>query len=175
MQSASSGNAGASLAPESAFDRVVGRISWLCGMLAGVAIVAIMILVCAETFMRPFRLSLLVTDEIAGYLNAGAVFLGLAWTLREGGFIRVEILYDRASGALKQAIRWLIVLSSFVFTAVLLWVCARHVIHAFNRDTRAVSVIETPEWIPQSLMVIGLAILLLQLLAYIVSRVRNIP
>ncbi len=45
-------------------------------------------------------------------------------------------------------------------------------IYAFERDTRAVSIIDTPEWIPQSVMVLGLAILLLQLVAWIVDRVR---
>jgi TRAP-type C4-dicarboxylate transport system permease small subunit len=158
-----------------ALDRLVGRIAQACGVLAALAIVAILVIVCVETVLRQFQSSLLVTDEIAGYLNAAAIFLGLAWTLREGGFIRVEILYDRTTGSLRQAIRWLIVLTAAAFTAVLLWVCARHVIYAFDRDTRAVSVIDTPEWIPQSVMVLGLAVLLLQLLAWIVGRVRDIP
>jgi TRAP-type C4-dicarboxylate transport system permease small subunit len=159
----------------SAFDRFVGRLSHACAVLAAVAIVVILVIVCAETVLRQFRASLLVTDEIAGYLNAAAVFLGLGWTLREGGFIRVEILYDRARGALRQAIRWLIVLTTTAFTAVMLWVVVRHVVYAFQRDTRAVSVIDTPEWIPQSAMVVGLAVLLLQLLAYMFNRVRSIP
>lgn len=156
-------------------DRFVGRLAQACGVLSGLAIVAILIIVCVETVLRQFRASLLVTDEVAGYLNAAAIFLGLAWTLREGGFIRVEILYDRATGAMRQALRWLIVLTATAFTAVLLWVCTRHVIYAYNRDTRAVSILDTPEWIPQSVMVVGLAILLLQLLAWIVARVRSIP
>jgi len=158
-----------------ALDRFVGRIAHACGVLAALAIVAILAMVCAETVLRQFQSSLLITDEIAGYLNAAAIFLGLAWTLREGGFIRVEILYDRAAGGLRQAIRWLIVLTAAAFTAILLWVCAKHVIYAFDRDTRAVSVLDTPEWIPQSVMVLGLAVLLLQLLAWVVGRVRNIP
>lgn len=158
-----------------ALDRFVGRIAHACGVLAALAIVIILVMVCAETVLRQFRSSLLVTDEIAGYLNAAAIFLGLAWTLREGGFIRVEIFYDRATGGLRKAIRWLIVLTAAAFTAVLLWVCTRHVIYAFDRDTRAVSVLDTPEWIPQSVMVLGLAVLLLQLAAWIVGRVRDIP
>ncbi len=158
-----------------ALDRFVGRLSWGCGVLAAVAIVAILAIVCAETVLRQFKSSLLVTDEMAGYLNAAAIFLGLAWTLREGGFIRVEILYDRLTGGTRQAIRWLIVLTAFAFTATLLWVCTRHVIYAFDRDTRAVSILDTPEWIPQSVMVVGLAVLLLQLLAWIIGRVRQIP
>lgn len=158
-----------------ALDRFVGRIAQACGVLAALAIVIILVMVCAETVLRQFQSSLLVADEIAGYLNAAAIFLGLAWTLREGGFIRVEILYDRATGGLRQAIRWLIVLTAAAFTAILLWVCTRHVIYAFDRDIRAVSVIDTPEWIPQTAMVAGLAVLLLQLLAWIVGRVRDIP
>jgi TRAP-type C4-dicarboxylate transport system permease small subunit len=158
-----------------AFDRFVGRLSQAGGVVAAVAIVCMLVMVCTETLLRQFQSSLLVTDEIAGYLNAAAIFFGLAWTLREGGFIRVEILYDRATGSLRQAIRWLIVLSATAFTAVVLWVCTRHVIYSFDRDTRAVSVLDTPEWIPQSVMVAGLAVLLLQLLAWIVDRVRNIP
>lgn len=158
-----------------ALDRFVGRIAHACGVLAALAIVIVLVMICAETILRQFQSSLLITDEIAGYLNAAAIFLGLAWTLREGGFIRVEALYDRATGGLRRAFRWLIVLTAAAFAAVLLWVCTRHVIYAFDRDTRAVSVLDTPEWIPQSVMVLGLAVLLLQLLAWIVGRVRDIP
>jgi TRAP-type C4-dicarboxylate transport system permease small subunit len=158
-----------------ALDRFVGRIAHACGVLAALAIVIVLVMVCAETMLRQFRSSLLVTDEIAGYLNAAAIFLGLAWTLREGGFIRVEILYDRVTGSLRRAIRWLIVLTAAAFAAILLWVCTRHVIYAFGHDTRAVSVLDTPEWIPQSVMILGLAVLLLQLLAWVVGRVRDIP
>ncbi len=162
-------------APHAALDRWVGRLARACGVLAALAVVAILAIVCIETLLRQFQASLLVTDEIAGYLNAGVIFLGLAWTLREGGFIRVELLYDRAQGGLKQALRWLIVLTATVFAALTFWVCVRQVIYAFDNDTRAVSIIDTPEWIPQSVMVLGLAMLLLQLLAWIVDRVRRIP
>ncbi len=158
-----------------ALDRWVGRLAWACGVLAAAAVVAILVIVCLETVLRQFQASLLVTDEIAGYLNAAAIFLGLAWTLREGGFIRVELLYDRVHGGLKQVLRWLIVLTATIFSALTLWVCIRQVIYAFDRDTRAVSIIDTPEWIPQSVMVLGLTVLLLQLLAWIVDRVRHIP
>ncbi len=162
-------------APRDALDRWVGHLARVCGVLAALAVVAILAIVCIETVLRQFQSSLLVTDEIAGYLNAAVIFLGLAWTLREGGFIRVELLYDRVHGGLKQALRWLIVLTAAIFAALTLWVCLRQVIYAFDNDTRAVSIIDTPEWIPQSVMVLGLAVLLLQLVAWMVDRVRRIP
>jgi preprotein translocase subunit Sss1 len=50
-----------------------------------------------------------------------------------------------------------------------------HTAYSYQQDTRAVSVSETPEYLPQSIVVIGLGLLLLQLVGYIVDRVRRIP
>ena len=83
-----------------ALDRAVGRIAHAGAVLAAVAIVAVLVIVCAETMLRQFRVSLLVTDEIAGYLNAAAVFLGLAWI---DGLPR-QILPARDPSTTKRAI-----------------------------------------------------------------------
>jgi len=159
----------------SGLDRMAGRVATISAAAAAIGIVLILAIICVEVVLRQFKMSLLVADEIAGYLNAAVVFLGLAYTLREGGFIRVELLYDRFKGGLKQLVRWFIVLVGTVYVAVLLYYSILHVIYAYKKDTRAISVIETPEWIPQSAAVVGFAVLLLQLLAYIVDRVRRIP
>ncbi len=161
--------------PETAVGRLADRISTAAGVLAGVCIVAILLVVCTEVVLRQFRQSLLVTDEIAGYLNAAAVFLGLAYTLKSGGFIRVEVVYDAMPPALKALARWVFTTIATVFVGVILYYAFLHVRYAFSHDTRAVSVLETPEWIPQSVMVIGLSVLILQLIAFLVERVRNVP
>lgn len=158
-----------------AFGRFVNTMANGSAALSGVAVVAILLLVCAEVVLRQFNNSLLVVDEISGYLNAAAVFLGLAYTLRDGGFIRVELIYDRLKGAIKHGVRWFIVVTGAVYVAVLLYFTIIHVSYLYQKDVRAVSVIETPEWIPQTFAGIGLAILLLQLIAFILNRVRNVP
>lgn len=158
-----------------AFGRFVNKMANGAAILAGVAIVAILVLVCLEVVLRQFNNSLLVVDEVCGYLNAGAVFLALAYTLRDGGFIRVELVYDRIKGSAKQAVRWLIVLTALAYVAALVYFTVIHVFYLYQKDVRAVSVIETPEWIPQTTAIVGLAILLLQLVAYVVNRVRNVP
>ncbi len=165
----------AEIQERSAYGRLVNRVSHASAVLAGVAIMAILALVCIEVLLRPFRISLLIVDEVCGYLNAAAVFLGLAYTLRDGGFIRVELVYDRIKGVAKQTVRWFIVVTGAVYTAFLLYFTIKHVVYLYQRDIRAVSVIETPEWIPQSVAIVGLAVLLMQLVALIANRVRNIP
>lgn len=158
-----------------AFGRLVNRLADGAAVLAGVAIVAILALVCVEVMLRPFKISLQIVDEICGYLNAAAVFLALAYTLRDGGFIRVELVYDHLKGSFKQGVKWLIVTTGLVYVAVLLYFTVLHVFYLYRKDVRAVSVIETPEWIPQSVAIVGLCILLLQLVAYVVNRMRNVP
>jgi TRAP-type C4-dicarboxylate transport system permease small subunit len=161
------------------FGRFVNKVANGAAVLAGVAIVIILLLVCAEVALRPFGASLLAVqipvDEICGYLNAAAVFLALAYTLRDGGFIRVELVYDRLKGSLKKGVQWLIVVTGLAYVVVLLYFTIRHVSYLYEKDVRAVSIIETPEWLPQSVAIVGLAVLLLQLVAYVVNRVRNVP
>jgi len=161
--------------PATAFGRLADAISTAAGVISAVAVIAILLLVCAEVILRQFNRSMLVADEIAGYLNAAVVFLGLAYTLKSGGFIRVELMYDALPPGLRLAAKWLFTLIAAVAVGVLLYYCVLHVQYAFEQDTRAISILETPEWIPQAVMVIGLAVLLLQIIAFLVERVRNVP
>jgi TRAP-type C4-dicarboxylate transport system permease small subunit len=161
--------------PATAFGRFADAMSTAAGVIAGVAVMAILLIVCAEVVLRQLNHSMLVTDEIAGYLNAGVVFLGLAYTLKSGGFIRVELLYDALPSRLRLAATWLFTLLAAITIGMLLYYCVLHVQYAFDQDTRAISILETPEWIPQAVMVIGLAVLLLQIIAFLVERVRNVP
>ncbi len=161
--------------PPNAFSRFANALSTAAGVLAGACIVGILVLVCAEVVLRQFKMSMLVTDEIAGYLNAAAVFLGLAYTLKSGGFIRVEIVYDSMPRPIQLAARWIFTIIATAFVAIILYYSVLHVMYAFNQDTRAVSVLNTPEWVPQAVMVVGLAVLLVQLMAFLIARVRNVP
>lgn len=155
--------------------RGVDVLSNVCGFLSGLAMLAILVLICSEIVLRQFRSSLLVTDEIGGYLNAAVVFFGLAYTLRYGGFIRVEAVYDSLGPRLKSLATWLFLGITTLFVSVLLYVSIKHVRYAYVQDTRAVSILETPEWIPQSVMIVGLLVLLLQLIAMIINRAHNVP
>jgi len=161
--------------PATAIGRLADKVSTAAGVAAGFCVIGILLIVCSEVVLRQFKHSMLVTDEIAGYLNASLVFLGLAYTLKSGGFIRVEVTYDAMPPALRMIARWIFTSVAAVFIGTILYYATLHVHYAFVQDTRAVSVLATPEWIPQSVMVIGLAVLFLQLVAYLFERVRNVP
>ena len=158
------------------FTQLAGRLSDIGGDVAAACIVIILALVCVEVLLRNvFRSSTLIADEMSGYLNAAVLFLGLAYTLKEGGFIRVEVVYSKLRGWFGTIVKWVITLFSLLYTAVLIVYIWQHVSYSYAFNIRSPDVTETPLYIPQFVMWLGAIILGVQLLAYVLNRVRNVP
>ena len=169
---------GAATGPETmgGFARAVDRLSSWSGAVAGMAVVLILALVCLEVLLRSLLgRSTMVADEMGGYLNVAVVYLGLAYTFREGGFIRVELLYDQLRGRTRKAVQWSILLVSIAYIALLTIYMVRQAWYSFANDIRSVDYAQTPLFLPQLLVVAGSALLLLQLLAYATQRLRGLP
>lgn len=154
--------------------KLVIRLIDLLSMLGGVGAAASVFMLCLlimvsviarYVFNRPF----LYVDEIASYLLVSLVFLGLAYTLREGGHIRVEMLVDRLSRRARSilgAVTGLIavVWAFFLFIGVTgLW------LRYLKGGVRGYGTLQAPLWVPALPLVIGGAFLLLQVLAEILK------
>jgi len=155
--------------------QLANRIVQGAGYIAGVSVVLILLLVCVEVVARQFGASTMIADEFAGYLNAVVIFLGVGYALREGAFIRVEIVYDRLKGAARIFVQWIIVVSTLIFAVLLTYLVGMHTLYAFEQDIRAVSVVETPEWLPMLAVTAGCLVLVVQLLLFIAARFKNLP
>ena len=145
------------------------------GCLAGVATIMILVIVCLEVIVRAFGSSLQVADEISGYLNAAIIFFGLGYALRDGAFVRVELIYDKIKGSLRQWVNAFIVITSLAFTAILTYFIYVHTLYLYQQDTRVVSILHTPEWIPMMVVILGLVVLLIQLADFVINKFKNIP
>jgi TRAP-type transport system small permease protein len=158
------------------FVRTVERLSTAGGVAAAAAVLALMLLISLEVFMRNFLgRSTMISDEWSGYLYAAIVFLGVGQTLRDGGFIRVEALYDRLRGRTLKTVRWVFVLATLAYVVVLFGDAVRQVTYLYRGNIRSDSLTQTALYLPQSLMVIGWGLLLLQLLTYVVKGMRDVP
>ena len=155
---------------------IIARISDLGGRLAAAALVLIMLLVFGEVVLRNlFGRSTMVADEMSGYLNVAVVFLGLAYALKERSFIRVEIVYQTLRGHWQTFARWFILLASMAYALVVLVYMWRYVRYSWSAGIVSTDVSQTPLYLPQALIVIGAALLAAQLLAYVLTRARDLP
>lgn len=142
----------------------VSRLSFAAGQISIAAIILMMGLISIEVFIRKsFGLSTRVAHDVSGYLLVAVTFLGAAETLRRGRHLRVTILFDRLGPKLRFVLDIVNVTIAIAFVSLLLWTTGGMVMDSFVRGNLTDGVIQFPEYVPQALMPLGLAILLAQL------------
>lgn len=159
---------------ETGLVRVVSIISNAGMVLSATAIILIMLLTVASSLSRTFGAGAIRgADELAQYLVVGAIYLGLAFTLKEGAFVRVDVLRDRLGRRGLIALDGLTHLISVVYASVLTWYFWQLVLDSYAANNRSIGVLQLPLYIPQALMALGASLVLIQLLVRTVLSVRG--
>ena len=146
-------------------------------IMAAVIVAAMVGHILLEIVLRAvFDSSTYVLDALVGYGVAASTFLGLGYTLEQGGLIRVNILLARIrSRAMRQLTEVTCVAACFgVFAMVWLnfW---NSISRNWTRGAVSETVAQVPLWIPEGLLLLGLSIFLLQLVAYAIRIVSGEP
>jgi TRAP-type C4-dicarboxylate transport system permease small subunit len=129
--------------------------------LAAFFMIGVLIMVLLSMLGRMLHFYVPGTDAYAGYAMAGAGFLALAHTLKNGEHIRVTLIIGKLKGGARRGLE-LWSLSVAVLLAGLLAVYAwrlawqSHQFHDISTSADA-----TPLWIPQILMAVGTTVLLI--------------
>ncbi|MFI0472186.1 TRAP transporter small permease [Halomonas sp. HMF6819] len=131
--------------------------------------------IIVEIAMRLFGRSTFILDEYIGYAVATMAFLGLPYVLEKGGLIRVSLLMDRVPGPA----RWpLELFSSLVTAGCFFWLSTfwlQNVQRSYQRGVVSETLAETPIWIPESAILIGMWLISLTLLvrAFKIALLRS--
>lgn len=146
---------------------VANALSTVGAVLAGIVFVGMSLLVVVDVVLRnTIGRSTLIASEYSGYALAAMTYLSLAFTFREGAHIRITFVHDRLPPAIRRPAEVLLVAFAAVVTFVGVLSVREMVATSFERGTIAYTVARTPLWIPQGIVLIGLALLLVQLIAY---------
>ena len=134
------------------------------GWLAALFMVGVLLMVLVSIGSRLAGIYVPGTDAYAGYAMAGAGFLALAHTLKQGEHIRVTLLIGRLTGRGRHALElWSLAVGSLLAGRLCLYswrlVYQSRLFHDISTGTDA-----TPLWIPQLLMGLGTSVLLIALL-----------
>lgn len=146
--------------------RALDTISDLGMWLGALCVLAMTALIVVEVVGRTFfSFTTLVADEYAGYLLAALTFLGLAYTLRVNGFVRMEVVFNRLPAKVRQVWGLTTVLLSLVYVGVLDYQAVEFLWDAYAKGVASAFVTRTPLFIPLVSMPLGATLLALQLLA----------
>lgn len=138
---------------------------WLA-RLAAVCMACIAVLMLSEIGARfAFNRSLGVTWELATYGMTAVISLAAADTLRHSGHVRVGILLETLPPALSRGLDMLATTLAIVVIGFLLLAFGDFVLNSLLRGTRSFEPSRIYLWMPQSLVLLGVAMLFVQLIA----------
>ena len=99
-------------------------IDILSGRLQAAVVFLLMIMLLVEVLTRYILNSpLSIAEEMGGYLLVSITFMGLAYTWKEKGHVRVTLLMSRLPRRLARSIRFFTLILATVFTVPLIKAC----------------------------------------------------
>jgi TRAP-type C4-dicarboxylate transport system permease small subunit len=157
------------------FDSFVSRLTVLSGYISGWIIFAMMLLVTIAVFSRRLvGYSLFFSDEFSAYLMVFCVFLGAAYTLQQDAHVRVDIVAVKLKPKIRMSLQVITSLFSLIYGIVLTWQTAKLVIYYKEIGHTALSLTETPTWIPAIMVPVGLVILTFQMALCLVNEIKSL-
>ena len=143
---------------------VIERIAYLGGYLSGWLVPLMMMLVVVDVFMRyVMHRPLMVSDEFSAYMLVALSFLGLAYTWRQGGHVRIEIVVTRLSPRVYNWVRLIGLILTFIFMIELDRAAYKMIVYALQINLRSSTWLMFPLFWPQLTVFIGFVLLTLLL------------
>ena len=157
--------------------RGIGRIlHWIieAGSPIGMCGLVIMLLIInIEVLARKLlNTSTGVSDEVSAYMLVLVFYMGVGLTMKEGRHIQLETVVTKLSPRWRRrlGIGWSIL--GIIFVALLLYESFIYALKSFYMDSVSISILFTPLYIPQSIIPIGLLLLLSQLITDLVLAIK---
>lgn len=155
--------------------RALDALYGLCGLVAALCLVAVLLIILAQIVFRWLGLQFPGSTAYAGYAMAGASFFALAYTLNHGAHIRVSLLIGRLTGrARRLAEIWCLAVATGL-AVYFAWYAIKAV-----RISRLINDVSqgqdaTPLWIPQLAMAAGTVVLAIAFADHLVRLLLGGP
>jgi TRAP-type C4-dicarboxylate transport system permease small subunit len=136
------------------------------GYLSGWLVPLMMLLVVVDVFMRyVMHRPLMVSDELSAYMLVALAFLGFAYTWREKGHVRVEVLVSRLSPRAQDRVRLAGLILTFAFMLEMNRSAFKMIVYAHQMKMRSSTWMMFPLFWPQLTIFVGFVLLTLVLAA----------
>ena len=143
--------------------------------LCALFLIVMIVLIGSEAIARNvFSTSLQVTDEIGGYLLVATTFLSMSVAEAHGAFHRVELIQARLGDAMRTISQIIFDLMSHGAAALVTWQLTRLTLNSWRAEDVAPTPLQTPLWLPQSAMAVGMALLCFALIRTILAKAKRV-
>jgi TRAP-type C4-dicarboxylate transport system permease small subunit len=153
--------------------RLLDRLYDGAGYLAGLCVLAILVLMIGASAGRELGLRVGGANDIVAWLCAAAAFLAMAHTFRFGDFVRVTLLLEKLSPGAVRALEIAgLTIATFAVGYLAFW-AARFTLESWRLHDMAGGMVAIPIWIPQSSFVVGAVLFLIAVIDELVNTLRG--
>lgn len=154
--------------------RLSDKLQIFGAYLSSFLFMALTILIMTEIVLRSFfNVSTMIADEYSGYFYLASIFLGLGYTFKEDGHIRINVLTSKFS---KRGKRYIDIFAGSITLVLLIFIFYRSILlvhDSYSFDMVSETVSETPIYLTQLAMPLGLFLFCLAILSFILRRITN--
>jgi len=152
--------------------QLLDRLYQIAGAIAALSILGICLVVSAQVVLNILarlggpELSFTIPSyaDFAGYMLSTASFMALAYTLRSGNHIRVNLFVQKLSDGPKWAFEIVVLALGIAMTGYATWYAGAVMAESIEYGDISTGIIAIPLWIPQTAMVAGLGLLTIALI-----------
>ena len=154
-------------------DRAISGLTSAGAWFAWICLWAMAALIVVDiTGRRLLGRSTHVADELSGYFLVVITFVAAAYTLMRGRHIAVTAVIGALPAKARKRLAIANSILALAFTVILVWYSLKLPIISFRGGVIAWTTLETPMFIPESIVPVGLFILALATLAHAIRLIK---
>ncbi|MDD2546525.1 MAG: TRAP transporter small permease [Burkholderiaceae bacterium] len=131
------------------------------GGIAALCVLGILVLMILASVGRPLGWRVAWVNDVVAWLCAAAAFLGMAYSFRNGDFVRVTLLLETLPPRTRRGFEIGALLIATVSIGYLGYWAARFTYDSWRFNDIAGNMVPIPIWIPQMGFVLGTALLVI--------------
>ncbi|AXH11792.1 TRAP transporter small permease subunit [Halarcobacter bivalviorum] len=152
----------------------IDKLTKMGAYLSAFILVSLVSLILIEIFIRSlFDMSTMIADEYSGYFYLASIFFGLAYTFSSDSHIRINIITSRLSKKVNRKIDILAALITLAVLAFALYRTALFTYDSYSLEMLSENVSETPLYLTQLAMPIGITMFMLAVVLFIFKGFTN--
>jgi TRAP-type C4-dicarboxylate transport system permease small subunit len=153
--------------------RFLDRLYLASGALGAVFIALICVIMIAQSIMREFGLRTGAANDVVAWFCAAASFFAMAHAFKNGDFVRVTLLLEKLSPAVRRPFEIASLLVGMVSVGYLAYWANRFTYESYVFHEMAQGLLAIPIWIPQSSFALGSILLLIAVIDELIIVLRG--
>ncbi|MGB6105258.1 MAG: TRAP transporter small permease [Pusillimonas sp.] len=155
------------------FRKILDGLYQVCGVLACISLLMTGVLITAQIVSRLMGTLIPSADEFAGYAMALSTFLGLAYTFRANGHIRVTLFTQRLARERRRGLEGLVLVLALGVMGYFTWYNIDMTYSSYDFGEVSTGLVPVPLWIPQAIITFGVLLMTISVLEELLAVLRG--